>query len=237
MLRRVLTVALAMLVAAPLAIAAADAASKILNIRPVSQKTPAWCWLATGEMIFRYYNIPANAPDYQCGEARFQGAFQVAPAGPMAFTGPCWLNCGGCALVGAGSVQGLINMTVQYPYGMSIVTGASYSLQVPKVSLTPLAPADVITEIDADRPIIAGISPGAGMLPPGLAEHAVLIVGYDNDGATLIVNDPFPYQSAGMTPPYVQAGGSAMQAGRYAVPYQAMVGPIAWSTAVYGITP
>jgi hypothetical protein len=212
-------------------------AATILNIPPVLQKSPVWCWLATGEMIFRYYKVPANDTNYQCGEARFQGAHQVAPQGPAAFTGPCWLNCQPCAMVSAGSVQGLINMVVQYPYGMSVVSGRRFYFQNPRVSLGPMPPQEIKSEIDGGRPIIAGISPGAGVLPPGLAQHAVLIVGYDNSGAMLVINDPFPYSSAGIDPPYVQAGGTQMQGGRFMVPYQAMVGPINWNNAVYSISP
>jgi len=208
-----------------------------LNIPPVVQKSPEWCWLATGEMIFRYYNIPGNAPDFQCGEARFQGAFQVAQSGPMAFNGPCWMNCIPCAGVGAGSVQGLVNMIVQYPYGMSVVTGGNYRLQAPRVSLTPMPVGAVMAEIDAGRPIIAGISPGAGLLPPGIAQHAVLIVGYENNGATLIINDPYFYDAVQQTPSYIQFGGAQVQPGRFSVPFTSMVGPINWNNAVYGIGP
>jgi hypothetical protein len=214
-----------------------SASDRILDILPVSQITPTSCWLATGEMIFRYYHIPANAPNYQCGELRFQNARRVAPGGPMAFNGPCWLNCGPCAGISAGSVQGLVNMIVQYSAGMSIVTGKNFSLQQPQVSLTPLDEYDVVSEIDAGRPIIAGISPGAAMMPPGIAEHAVLIVGYQNDGSLLVVNDPFPYQSAGMTPPYVQFGGHQLIPGRFSIPYSSMTGPINWGNAVYQIRP
>jgi hypothetical protein len=213
----------------------ARAADRVLNIPPVRQITATACWLATGEMIFRYYHIPANAIDYQCGEMRFQGAVRVGQFGPMAFNGPCWSNCALCGGVSAGSVQGLVNMIVQYPQGMSVVTGHDWSLQSPSVSLTPLDSDDVVTEIDAGRPIIAGISPGAGLLPPGLAEHAVLIIGYQSDGSILVVNDPFPYQSAGMSPPYLRFGGTQMIPGRFAVPYSAMVGAINWGNAVYGI--
>jgi hypothetical protein len=195
------------------------------------------CWLATGEMVFRYYHIPANAPNYQCGELRFQGAHQVAPFGPMAFTGPCWANCGPCSGVAAGSIQGIVNMIVQYPQGMSIVTGQNVALQNPSVSLTPLEASDVVAEIDFGRPIIAGISPGAGMLPPGLSEHAVLIVGYRTDGSVLLVNDPFPYQSVGMTPPYLSVGGVQVMPGRFAVSYTAMRDSLNWGNAVYGIQP
>jgi peptidase C39-like protein len=237
MLERIAAIGLAVMIFTLGHLKAASAAPTILAIPPVQQSTPEWCWLATGEMIFRYYQIPANAPDYQCGEARFQGAFQVGPGGPAAFNGPCWMNCAPCAGVGAGSVQGLVNMIVQYPYGMSVITGGNYRLQPPQVSLTPMSPLAVKAEIDAGRPIIAGITPGAGMMPPGLAQHAILIVGYDNSGSTLVINDPFPYQAVGMIPPYIQVGGLQIQPGRFTLPYQSMVGPINWNNAVYGIHP
>jgi len=53
-------------------------------------------------------------------------------------------------------------------------------------------------------------------MPPGLAEHAVLIVGYGQSGNTIVLNDPFPYQAAGISPPYLQAGGIALAPGRFA---------------------
>jgi hypothetical protein len=220
-------------------VAGVDAfAMKILNIPPVVQSTPSWCWLATGQMIFQYYHVPANAPDFQCGEARFQGAVPTGnPAQP--FWGPCWSNCTGCAAVGAGSVQGLYNMLTQYPAAMRIVSGNPMSvvLQQPLVSLSALAPGQVTAEIDRGHPIIAGVSPGAGFMPPGVSEHAILIAGYDNGGAILVVNDPFDYQANGMIPPYLQVGGAALRPGQFAVPYAAMVGPIRWTNAVFNIHP
>lgn len=206
-----------------------------LNIPPILQRTPEWCWLASGAMIFQYYGFPGNAPDYQCGEARFDGAVQVGPGGPMAFNGPCWADCSKCGLASGGSIQGLINLVMQYPAFMSVVMGGSYRMQPPQVSLTPISPAQVKAEIDGGRPILIGISPGQGMQPPGVAEHAVLIVGYGNDGNVLIVNDPFPYQAANLPASYLQFGGSQLEIGRYAVSYATMIGPINWRNAVYGL--
>lgn len=128
-------------------------------------------------------------------------------------------------------------MITQYPAVVRITAGSTVVLQTPKISLTPLTPALVKAEIDGGRPVIAGISPHAGMLPPGLAEHAVLIIGYGDGDNMLVVNDPFPYQAAGMMPPYTQYGGTQLQPGRFSVPYASMVGPINWQNAVYDIHP
>src|SRR2546423_1194755 len=50
--------------------ATAVVAANTLAIAPVSQQTPAWCWLASSQMIFSYWNIPAYPNpynSYQCG--------------------------------------------------------------------------------------------------------------------------------------------------------------------------
>jgi hypothetical protein len=66
--------------------------------------------------------------------------------------------------------------------------------------------------------------PNSLPLPPGLAEHAVVIVGYRQSGNVIVLNDPFPYQAVGMTPPYSLAGGAVLAPGRFAISYSAMVG-------------
>ena len=83
--------------------------------------------------------------------------------------------------------------------------------------------------------INAGISPGAGFLPPGVSEHAVLIVGYDSRSNAVIVNDPFPYSSQNLQPSYLQYGGHQIRTGQFAVPYAAFVGPIKWGNTVFKI--
>ena len=208
----------------------------MLNIDPVMQKTSSWCWLATGEMVFEYYDIPANDPsDFQCGEAKGEGAVFTGRPGPFAFTGPCWDSCYACAQRGAGTVRGLYNLITQYPQIVAVTAGNHRRLAA-RISASPLSMSRLRSEIDANRPVIAGISPGiAGYLPPGVSEHAVLIIGYDLNSSSVIINDPFPYRDAGMTPMYVQAGGAELQEGQYRVSYSALVGPIRWANAVYGI--
>src|ERR1700676_2083210 len=76
---------------------------KTLDIIPVFQRTPEWCWVSCGEMIFKYYDVccinPAN--DFQCGV--------IALIGPA-----CDNNCYSCPLP-AGSTQVIINMLATYP--------------------------------------------------------------------------------------------------------------------------
>jgi hypothetical protein len=44
------------------------AAEVKLHIAPVFQERPSWCWAAVGEMVFKYYYVPAvHRTDYQCG--------------------------------------------------------------------------------------------------------------------------------------------------------------------------
>ena len=46
----------------------AIAAEVQLHIPPLFQERPSWCWAAVGEMVFKYYDIPAlHRADYQCG--------------------------------------------------------------------------------------------------------------------------------------------------------------------------
>ena len=42
-----------------------------LHIPPLFQERPDWCWAAVGEMLFKFYDVPALHPtDYQCGIAQ-----------------------------------------------------------------------------------------------------------------------------------------------------------------------
>ncbi len=215
---------------------AQSTAQTVLNVTPVMQQTGSWCWLATGQMIFQYYGIPPNDPtDFQCGEARGQGAVPTGGVGQAAFIGPCWVNCYACGQVGAGTIQGIYNLVTQYPRIVAATVGNSTFLRA-QLSTTPLSMAAIKVEIDAGRPIAAGISPGIAFLPPGVSEHAVLIVGYDLSSNSLIVNDPFPYQSQGMQPAYLQYGGSQISLGQFSVPYVAFVGPMHWANTVFGIS-
>src|ERR1700759_4403447 len=75
-----------------------------LSIDPVMQNTPVWCWLAVGEMVFKYFDVPNVNPAgiYQCG---IIGTI----AGPYS---PCWSDCTRC-VVGAGQASNITNMLRQ----------------------------------------------------------------------------------------------------------------------------
>jgi hypothetical protein len=204
----------------------ADAKTKTLPISPVSQKLPAWCWLASGEMVFRYYGIPNFNPAgiYQCGLAA------------AVFGGPCLADCRWCVF-GSGPAQTIKEMIIYYPTFVQNAFHLSTPNLTAELIADELSEDDLRDEIDSGRPIIAGISPHSGLLPPGLSEHAVVIVGYDESGDDLflLVNDPFPYDQAGAKDPYTPQGGHRIAPGRYRIPYRTMVNDLAWGNSIYGI--
>ena len=244
--RSVLRGAYTLIAVSFLCLEAARAQDKTLDISPVFQTTAVYCWLATGQMVFQYFKIPANNPtlfgpgdarNYQCGEAKGIGAVPTnIRSGPSSFAGMCWNNCGlPQCMRGSGDIHGIYNLITQYPQIVARTNRNDKFFLHPVEATSAISRAQVRSEIDGGRPIIAGISPGQQFLPPGVSEHAVLIVGYADAGSTLIVNDPFPYQAANMMPSYLQAGGQQMIPGRFRVSYQAMVGPLAWRNTIYNL--
>ena len=130
-------------------------------------------------------------------------------------------------------------MLVEYPWAIRELSGdASLRIFREPQMAGPVSPATIKAEIDARRPLVPGISPDTPLLPPGLAQHAVLIVGYEQSGNLLILNDPFPYQAWGMTPPYLLARGHALEpAGRFEIGHAELKNYLNWNTTVYGIGP
>jgi len=202
--------------------------AKTLPIAPVAQSQIAWCWLASAEMVFRYYRVPPiNRISYQCGLA----AAAFANVSPI-----CVVDCKQCN-VGSGTVENIGTVIVQYPIVAGQVLGMPVAGLSADVSHDSLSSDDVVDEIDAGRPIIAGISPHSGLMPPGLSEHAVVIVGYQTRADTIdvIINDPFPYAQMNMQDPYTRHGGKALQPGRYQIPYERLVDDLAWGNSISGI--
>lgn len=196
-----------------------------LPIAPVAQQSAVWCWLASLEMVFRYYHIPAvNTVSYQCGMAAAW------------FGGPCLSACNWCQ-VGSGPVDTLVAMIKRYPGFARQLTHRPGPMLTAEATYGELSEDDLKSEIDEGRPVIAGISPHSGLLPPGLSEHAVVIVGYQQRGDQLFVllNDPFPYAAVGMQNPYSGVGGTQLFPGRFRIPYQVMVDDLAWGNTVSGI--
>jgi papain like cysteine protease AvrRpt2 len=197
-----------------------------LQISPVFQQSPVWCWLAVGQMVFQYYDVPpANAVSYQCG-------IIAAFGGP---TSPCWYNCQFCQ-VGGGSDANVCRMFQLYPQQIAFL------LRIPPVPLvaTPrysaLSKDAVKEQLDNDRPVVVGINPN-GFAFPGVSEHVALIVGYseDSDGnLTLKVNDPWPYDLPQFPQPnpYVAAGGDDNNDGSFSINYNDFKSGLRWNTTI-----
>lgn len=191
-----------------------------LDIEPVYQQTPVWCWAAVGEMVFDYYGVANINPagNFQCGI--------IALLHPV-----CNQNCGNC-IVPAGSLTTMNNMLTQYPRVASEYSGSRTRIST-TTSRSRLTLAGLQREIDAGRPVVAAISP-SGYRRAGVSEHVALIIGYDEDD--LIVNDPFPFALAFAGNPYEAAGGEELEEGRYQIPYQRFATRLQWRETIYRIT-
>jgi len=190
-----------------------------LGISPVYQRTPVWCWAAVGEMVFEHFGVENINPagNYQCGI--------LALLHPI-----CNQNCLNC-VVPAASLATMNNMLTQYPRVAGQVTRTSTTIAT-RVSSQRLSLSMLQSELDAGRPVVAGISP-SGYKVSGISEHVALIVGYD--GADLIVNDPFPFRAAFAHDPYRIAGGDENEPGQYSIPYNAFVTRLNWRESIYDI--
>jgi hypothetical protein len=200
--------------------ATAAAQERALNIRPIAQSTPVWCWAAVGEMVFRYYGVPNVNParHYQCGVV---GAF---------FGGACAQDCKLC-IVPAGQMKNLAAMIDLYPRIAAQSTGQptrKLGALLGKTATTH----QIITEINRGRPLVAGISPSGILYPPGLAEHVALIVGYRYriDDLQLIVNDPYPFPPG--ADPYRRVGAQQLQPGQYLIPYSVLARHFGWNSTI-----
>jgi hypothetical protein len=197
-------------------------ASKILTIASVAQELPEWCWLASGQMVFQFFGIPAANPNYQCG---IIGVFY----GP---TSACFYNCGVCD-AGAGSSANVTLMLEDYSYYASSGTQVLYSQFTP----SQLPFQQVQHDIDSSTPVLAGINPSSSAVLFGQSQHLVVIVGYEiqNGQDYLVVNDPFPFAAAGYPDPYLNAGAQALQPGQYLVTYETFVQSLLWNTSFDGL--
>jgi hypothetical protein len=196
--------------------------AETLSIEPVEQLTQVWCWLGVGEMVFRHYQIPTVNPFgiYQCG---IIGALAHGTAYHA-----CSENCALCTMP-AGSWQNVVWMLQEYPKKVRDYLG----VQVDDVEAEHLGHAlsqsEIVAEIDDGNPVIAGISPSGR--PPGnfTSQHVALIVGYGNNGNTLIVNDPYPFPPNVWQNPYMAAGAQNLGYLRYAISYDAFRQSLNWA--------
>lgn len=203
--------------------------SNLLQIEPVIQQTAVWCWVANGEMVFRYFGLPNVNPAgvYQCG---IIGAY----FGPGT---SCWNYCFSC-VVPAGSAAVVLDMLIRYP----IVIRPFFQQNIPSINAyyehRVLSKQEVKNEINSHRPIIAGISPSG--YSGNTSAHVAMITGYseENQNLYLYINDPFPfhvypYNLTGN--PYLRAGGYSYNNGRYRVPYGNFVSGLVWQESFFNI--
>lgn len=205
----------------PAKMAAAQTISRLLPVPAVQQQTQVWCWLAVGEMLFRYYNVPNLNPygNYQCGIIG-----TVMPAGS-----PCQSNCfnNGCIIPSGGNAN-TMRMLRDYP---RIAANRTTRL----TETYELSFAAVRNNIDNGQPVVCGISP-VGRRYYNDAEHAVLLTGYELSaaGAFVVINDPFNYPPAGN--PYILAGASILAPNKYQLPYTTFVNRLFWHWSLSDIS-
>lgn len=221
-----LRTALRLCIAGLLAIPAPARADEQLSVDPVIQQTPVWCWAAVSEMVLGYYGVENASPvgNFQCAI--------VGAAGAMSGAKQCYFNCGMC-IVSAESAGNLI----RWLEGYSEIASQFLNRQLNDVDASyrshEISWEDLITQIEGGNPVIAGISPGVRISMRGGSQHVALIIGYEDDGQLLIVNDPFPFPlMPGWTDPYVAAGGQMLQLGQYRVPYANFVQSLNWRESI-----
>jgi len=201
------------------------ATAKTLNITPIYQETEVWCWAAAATMVFRYYGLPnVNiGGDYQCGVVA------------VTFPNPCAYNCLLCQ-TGIETLTNLNFVIDNYGYTLTnfyFIPSRNLSSQFIFSALTM---DQVVGEINANRPILVGISPSGFVSAPNVSEHVAVIIGYDTARSELVVNDPYPFALfPGRTDPYVAAGGRLLRQGQYAVPYNGFVYQMLWANTIYQI--
>ena len=79
-----------------------------LHIPPIFQERPSWCWAAVGEMVFKYYYVPAaHRTDYQCGIVQSRKLCTGMP------------NCVECDFP-SGDESPMVTLLEQYPFMPSL---------------------------------------------------------------------------------------------------------------------
>ena len=204
------------------------AAEVKLHIPSVFQERPSWCWAAVGEMVFKYYDVPAaHRTDYQCGIVQARNLCKEIA------------NCVQCDL-SAGDDATMVHMLEQYPATATLGSTAKDIALTAQSKSGSLSEAEVKKELDEGRPIIVGISP-PGFKVDGTPQHMALIVGYDDRSGDLMltVNDPFPYEDMRFLwigNAYLSARASGGSDGEYELEYEAFRLRLKWTQTIYRIT-
>lgn len=199
-----------------------------LHIPPVFQERPSWCWAAVGEMVFKYYYVPAaDRTHYQCGIIQGRNLCTGIP------------NCSECD-ISTGDEATMVNMLEQYPVmATQGRTAGDIALTAQSKSGT-LSEAEVKDELDHGRPIIVGVSP-SGFKVDDISQHMALIVGYDDSSGDLVltVNDPFPFEDdrfMWIGTPYPSTKVSGEGNGQYEIRLEKFRSKLKWTHTIYRIT-
>lgn len=199
-----------------------------LNIAPIFQLTPMWCWATCGEMVFRYYNVPNVNPG---------GVYQCGIIGIM-LGGACNVNCAVCSMVGAPSMKFMTDMIKNYS---NFASKGNIKLTA-ESKAGKLTFDEVKTQIDGKLPIVAGVNTSG---KNGPTEHVCVIIGYNETTIKpekggevkckfIKVNDPFPFNQFGKNP-YVSAGGKDLGNGQYEILYDDFVNKLKWKETMFNI--
>ena len=159
------------------------AAEVTLHIPPVFQARPSWVWAAVGEMVLKYYYVPAAHPtDYQCGIVQSRKLCTGRP------------NCSECDLP-ASDEAAMVRVLEQHPVMATRGRAAGKMALTVRSKNDSLSEEEVKNELNQSRPIIVSVSP-SGFKIDGITQHLALIVGYDDSSGELrlTVNDPFPFE-------------------------------------------
>jgi hypothetical protein len=201
---------------------------KTLDIDPVIQQTMVWCWVAVSEMVFTHFGIDNVNPgsNYQCG---IVGAL----AQPGSWAEGCEYQCFQPAcIVPAGSASKLVKALKQFPKEAA----TALQQEQPRVTATAigyaLSKTQITSRIDDEKPIIAGINPSGRPSGLGASEHVALIIGYEDDGEVLIVNDPAPFALVSWSNPYVSAGGEELEQGQYRIDREDFIESLSWGETI-----
>jgi len=205
------------------------AAEVTLHIPPVYQERPSWSWAAVGEMVFKYYYVPAaHRTDYQCGIVQGQKLCSGTP------------DCLECNLP-AGDEVTMIRMLEQYPVTAKLGGTAGEIALTVQSKAGSLSELEVKKEIDEGRPIIVGVSP-SGFKLDRISQHMALIVGYDDSSGALMltVNDPFPFEDdrfLWISNPYQpNMDMSGENTGQYEISFERFRSKLKWNQTMYRIT-
>ncbi len=199
-----------------------------LHIPPVFQERPSWCWAAVGEMVFKYYYVPAVHPtDYQCGIAQGRTPCAGLP------------DCTQCDISAVDETV-VVNMLQQYPVMATQDRTAGEIALTVQSKMGTLSEAEVKDELNHGRPIIAGVSP-SGFKVDEIPQHMALIVGYDDSSGDLklTVNDPFPFEDdrfMWIGNPYPGASVTGANDGQYEIRFEKFRSKLKWTQTIYRIT-